>query len=71
MQVWFSFAEKTSRSAAINWFDYIAPPPGCRFHTGCPYAKGVCSEREPRLLEVRKNHFAACHFTEEISATQA
>jgi oligopeptide transport system ATP-binding protein len=46
----------------------IAPPPGCRFHTRCPYAKEICSREEPLLQEVREGHFAACHFIEEISA---
>ena len=44
----------------------IAPPPGCRFHTRCLYAKEVCRDQEPPLREVRKNHFAACLFSEEI-----
>ena len=44
----------------------IAPPPGCRFHTRCLYAKEVCRDQEPPLREVRKNHFAACLFAEEI-----
>jgi oligopeptide transport system ATP-binding protein len=37
----------------------IAPPPGCRFHTRCPYAEALCSEQEP-LLEGGA-HLAACH----------
>jgi oligopeptide/dipeptide ABC transporter ATP-binding protein len=40
----------------------IAPPPGCRFHTRCPYAEDVCSSQEPGLHEVRPDHFVACHF---------
>ncbi len=44
----------------------IAPPPGCRFHTRCPYAKDICRQQEPLLREVRPNHFAACLFAEEI-----
>jgi oligopeptide/dipeptide ABC transporter ATP-binding protein len=44
----------------------IDPPPGCRFHTRCLYAKDICSQEEPLLGEVRKNHFAACLFVEEI-----
>jgi oligopeptide transport system ATP-binding protein len=39
----------------------INPPPGCRFHTRCPYAKEVCKNKEPELREVEKNHFVACH----------
>jgi oligopeptide transport system ATP-binding protein len=38
----------------------INPPPGCRFHTRCPYAVPACSEFEPRLAEIRPQHFAAC-----------
>jgi oligopeptide transport system ATP-binding protein len=44
----------------------IDPPTGCRFHTRCLYAKDICSREEPLLGEVRKNHFAACLFVEEI-----
>jgi oligopeptide transport system ATP-binding protein len=44
----------------------IAPPPGCRFHTRCLYAKDICSEQEPPLREVGPNHFAACHFAESF-----
>lgn len=39
----------------------INPPPGCRFHTRCPYAKDVCSKVEPRLKGVSKTHFVACY----------
>lgn len=36
-------------------------PPGCRFHTRCPYAEDICSQQEPAFKEVSPNHFAACH----------
>jgi peptide/nickel transport system ATP-binding protein len=36
------------------------PPPGCRFHPRCPYAKQVCREREPPRVEVGAGHFAEC-----------
>jgi oligopeptide/dipeptide ABC transporter ATP-binding protein len=39
----------------------INPPSGCRFHPRCPYAMDVCRKEEPKLVEVEKNHYAACH----------
>ena len=39
----------------------ITPPPGCHFHTRCPYAEPRCRVETPPLLEVRPGHFAACH----------
>lgn len=40
----------------------INPPPGCRFHTRCMYAKEICSEKEPAFEEKKEGHFVACHF---------
>ena len=39
----------------------INPPPGCRFHTRCPYAEARCKVEEPAMREVRPGHFVACH----------
>jgi len=39
----------------------INPPSGCRFHPRCPYAKEVCSSKEPKLIEVGADHLVACH----------
>ena len=49
----------------------IDPPPGCRFHTRCPFAKEFCKQQEPPLREVRPNHLTACHFVDsrEINPT--
>lgn len=40
----------------------IKPPSGCQFHTRCPIATNKCKVDEPKLLDVKKNHFAACHY---------
>jgi len=40
----------------------INPPPGCRFHPRCPYAKPKCKKEEPQLLKIKGERYAACHF---------
>jgi len=37
------------------------PPAGCRFHTRCPIAEAICSQKEPLLREVAPDHKVACH----------
>ncbi len=39
----------------------INPPPGCRFHPRCPYAKEICRREKPKELMVEKDHMVACH----------
>jgi oligopeptide/dipeptide ABC transporter ATP-binding protein len=39
----------------------INPPPGCHFHTRCPYAMRRCRSDEPVLRQVLPKHWAACH----------
>ncbi len=46
--------------------DLVNPPRGCRFHPRCKYAKPICMEKEPELIEVAPGHWSACHFAREI-----
>ena len=39
----------------------INPPPGCHFHTRCPYAMARCKVDVPTLTEVKPGHWASCH----------
>ena len=39
----------------------INPQPGCRFAKRCRFAKPECSQENPALIEVEKDHFVACH----------
>ena len=38
-----------------------SPPPGCRFHTRCPFAFERCRVEEPAFQEKAPGHWAACH----------
>jgi len=38
----------------------IDPPPGCRFHTRCPFVKDICRKKVPELREISTGHFADC-----------
>jgi oligopeptide/dipeptide ABC transporter ATP-binding protein len=39
-------------------------PPGCRFHTRCPFAFEPCPVREPARTAVSPTHAACCHLLE-------
>ena len=43
----------------------INPPPGCKFHTRCPYATDRCKEEVPAFREYGSGHYAACHLLEK------
>lgn len=42
------------------------PPAGCRFHPRCRYAQPLCSQQEPKLVEIAPGQMAACHFAAEL-----
>nr|WP_305849819.1 dipeptide ABC transporter ATP-binding protein [Stappia sp. ES.058] len=46
----------------------LAPPPGCRFHTRCPLASGICKVERPPLAKVAHDRTVACHHWEEARA---
>jgi len=46
----------------------VNPPTGCRFHTRCPLAEPICTEKRPEWREVRPKHFVACHLVESEGA---
>jgi len=39
----------------------IDPPPGCRFNPRCSYSIPKCAKEDPEFIEVKKDHFVACH----------
>ena len=45
---------------------HIDPPNACRFAPRCNYARNVCLETPPELLEVSDNHFVACHLARDL-----
>ncbi len=49
----------------------IHPPPGCRFHTRCPYVMPLCKIEEPELesksmVSNHQDHLVACHRVGDI-----
>lgn len=43
-----------------------SPPPGCRFHTRCPFTTDLCKTKEPEWREIEENHLVACHHAETL-----
>ena len=47
------------------------PPPGCRFHTRCPFVEERCKTDVPTLEEIEPSHVVACHFWQRVRESQA
>ena len=45
----------------------IDPPPGCRFHTRCPFAEEPCRRVEPGLRPAGDRRQVACHMNDPAS----
>ena len=43
----------------------IKPPPGCHFHTRCPYAMERCKSEVPQLREIESGHLVSCHLHDD------
>lgn len=52
--------KKTIKLKSLDIPSPINPPPGCKFHTRCPESMSICSKKEPKLVEVKPNHYVAC-----------
>jgi peptide/nickel transport system ATP-binding protein/oligopeptide transport system ATP-binding protein len=48
----------------------LAPPPGCRFHTRCPFVIERCRVEEPQLEFDATGHAAACHRVGELAPAE-
>jgi len=46
----------------------LSPPPGCKFHTRCPYAIDICKKEEPLAEHVSDGHGVVCHRWKELAA---
>ena len=47
----------------------LDPPPGCVFHSRCPYLIKRCKLEVPALRRMENGDWAACHRTEELDLT--
>jgi peptide/nickel transport system ATP-binding protein len=63
-------AEKTAIKLEGEIPSPINPPPGCKFHTRCPYVQDRCKVESPEWREVDDDHFVACHFSDELNLSQ-
>lgn len=44
----------------------LNPPSGCRFHPRCRFANEICSMEEPKMRELKPEHYVACHYADKF-----
>jgi oligopeptide/dipeptide ABC transporter ATP-binding protein len=49
----------------------INTPPGCKFHTRCPYSREICGRDIPVPEKAGEGHLVACHRWRELSRDKA
>jgi oligopeptide/dipeptide ABC transporter ATP-binding protein len=49
----------------------LNPPPGCHFHTRCPYVIDRCRSLRPQLIDDEAGHATACHIWPELPLAEA
>lgn len=49
---------QTIEGSVPNLIDNIK---GCRFNNRCPYCTDICKEKAPEIIEIKKEHYTACH----------
>ncbi|MBT9254722.1 ATP-binding cassette domain-containing protein [Phycicoccus sp. MAQZ13P-2] len=54
-------SRSTSSVVAGELPDPASPPPGCTFHTRCPFVMEVCRTTRPRLTTTGEGQQTACH----------
>ena len=59
-------AKKTSIKLEGEIPSPMNPPPGCKFHTRCAFAKERCHREEPPLVRKDDDHSVACHYADEL-----
>jgi len=43
-----------------------APPPGCKFHPRCRYARDICEVEVPEWRDLGNDHWVACHLADKL-----
>jgi peptide/nickel transport system ATP-binding protein len=46
--------------------DPSVPPPGCKFHPRCRYARDICEVQVPVWRDLGDDHWVACHLADEL-----